>query len=76
MDVAKVRDKVASGRKRKGKARKCGKCDGSKIKNKGKREGTRANEQTTKKRDRERESEGDEKGPRGNTRAMRRDRMR
>lgn len=33
MDVAKVRDKVASGGKRRGKARKGGKCDGSKIKN-------------------------------------------
>lgn len=55
--------------------RKGGKCDGSKIKNeeretKRERERERVNEQTTRARER------DKKGPRGNTRAMRRDRMR
>lgn len=70
MDVAKVRDKVAR-RKRAGKARKGGKCDGSKIKNE---ERERGRGQMSRQREREREE--DKKGPWGNTRAMRRDRMR
>lgn len=49
MDVAKVRDKVASRRKRAGKARKC---DGSKIKNE---ERERRRGQMSRQRERERE---------------------
>jgi len=69
MDVAKVRNKVTGGRK---KAEKGRKCDGSRIKNE-ERERETANEQKTR---REKEREGEETGSQGNTRAMRRDRMR
>lgn len=61
MDVAKVRDKVAR-RKRTGRARKGGKCDGSKIKNE---ERERGRGQMSRRRERERKTRKDHGGIHG-----------